>query len=109
MAKKGDGEAETNFPLEAVGLKKNLKKRLHFAYIFWILVGIFEPRIVTRPNAYPRSEGNELEDTLDAEEHCEGEVHVGENVHQDQRRPVELGQDWTIKTQANQSNKYYSI
>ena len=39
---------------------------------------------------YPRSKGNKLEDALNGEEHGEGEVHVGEDVHQHQRGAVKL-------------------
>ncbi len=40
---------------------------------------------------HPWSEGNKLKDTLDTEAEREAEVHVGEDVHKDEWRSVELG------------------
>ena len=48
-------------------------------------------------NTHPRSEGDELEHALKGEAHGEGEVHVGEEVPQHERRSVKLntGKDKT--------------
>ena len=48
-------------------------------------------------NTHPWPESDELEDALKGEAHGEGEVHVGEQVPQDERSPVKLntGKDKT--------------
>ena len=48
-------------------------------------------------NTHPGPECDELEDALKGEAHGEGEVHVGEQVSQDERGPVKLntGKDKT--------------
>jgi hypothetical protein len=47
--------------------------------------------IIRRGLTHPWSEGNKLKDTLDTEAEREAEVHVGEDVHKDEWRSVELG------------------
>ena len=46
---------------------------------------------------HPGAKGDELENTLEGEAHGEGEVHVGEQIPQDQGRSVKLntGKDKT--------------
>ena len=39
---------------------------------------------------HPRSEGNEFENGFESEAHCECEVHVREEIGQQQRRAVKL-------------------
>ena len=61
------------------------------------LFSLFSTFATDLKNTHPRAEGDELEHALKGEAHGEGEVHVGEEVPQHERRSVKLntGKDKT--------------
>ena len=73
--------------------KENLIiKPIYFDYILnmFIPLWIFRHRLSPVASTHPGPKGDELENTLEGEAHGEGEVHVAEDVGEEQRSPVVL-------------------